>query len=60
MRSTCLAAARVVTLHVFGGLSIGEVAECTGVSRTTAYEQWAYARAWLRCALGDEDRPAGA
>jgi RNA polymerase sigma factor (TIGR02999 family) len=44
-------AARVVTLHIFGGLSIEQVAECVGVSRSTAYEQWAYARAWLRCAL---------
>jgi RNA polymerase sigma factor (TIGR02999 family) len=46
-------AARLVTLHVFGGLSVEEVAECVGVSRSTAYEQWTYARAWLRCALDD-------
>ena len=49
-------AAQVVTLHIFGGLSIDQVADCSGVSRTTAYEQWAYARAWLRCALTD-DKP---
>jgi DNA-directed RNA polymerase specialized sigma24 family protein len=48
-------AARVVTLHIFGGLSVEQVAECIGVSRSTAYEQWAYARAWLRCALDDAD-----
>ena len=46
-------AARVVTLHIFGGLSVEQVAECIGISRSTAYEQWAYARAWLRCALDD-------
>jgi RNA polymerase sigma factor (TIGR02999 family) len=52
------AAAAVVSLHFFAGLPIEEVAACTGVSRTTAYQQWAYARAWLRCALRDE-APAG-
>jgi RNA polymerase sigma factor (TIGR02999 family) len=46
-------AARVVTLHIFGGLSVEQVAECIGISRSTAYEQWAYARAWLRCSLDD-------
>jgi hypothetical protein len=31
-----------------------------GVSRATAYRQWAYARAWLRCAVGqgEEETPA--
>lgn len=48
-------AAQVVTLHVFGGLSIDDVAACAGISRTTAYENWAYARAWLRTALGERD-----
>src|SRR4051812_13918241 len=49
------AAAEVVTLHIFGGLPIEDVAACTGLSRTTAYENWAYARAWLRTALGHAD-----
>jgi RNA polymerase sigma factor (TIGR02999 family) len=48
-------AARVVSLHVFAGLSIDESAQALGVSRATAYRQWAYARAWLRCELGGED-----
>jgi RNA polymerase sigma factor (TIGR02999 family) len=47
-------AARVVDLHFFAGLSIDEAAEALGVSRATAYRQWAYARAWLRCELGGE------
>jgi RNA polymerase sigma factor (TIGR02999 family) len=52
------AAAEVVTLHVFGGLSMEQAAACLGVSRTTAYEHWAYARAWLRRAIGDGDEAA--
>jgi RNA polymerase sigma factor (TIGR02999 family) len=52
-------AARVVQLHFFAGLSIDQAAEVLGVSRATAYRQWAYARAWLRCAIGGEgDAPA--
>jgi len=52
-------AARVVQLHFFAGLSIEQTAESLGVSRATAYRQWSYARAWLRCAMGGEDDPAG-
>jgi len=52
-------AAQVVQLHYFGGLSIEQAAVATGVSRATAYRQWRYARAWLRCAIGgDNDSPA--
>src|SRR5262249_21479716 len=47
-------AARVVDLHFFAGLSIDEAADALGASRATAYRQWAYARAWLRCELGGE------
>src|SRR5262245_55121879 len=45
------AAAQVVQLHFFAGLSIEQVAEALGVSRASAYRHWAYARAWLRCAI---------
>jgi RNA polymerase sigma factor (TIGR02999 family) len=48
-------AAQVVQLHFFAGLAIEEVAETLGVARATAYRQWAYARAWLRCAIGGQD-----
>jgi RNA polymerase sigma factor (sigma-70 family) len=53
-------AAQVVQLHFFAGLPLEQVAEMTGVSRATAYRQWAYARAWLRCAIGKgkDDEPA--
>ena len=51
--------ARVVELRYFAGCSIDEAAEMLGVSRATANRHWAYARAWLRCALDagiDPDR----
>jgi RNA polymerase sigma factor (TIGR02999 family) len=47
-------AAKVVELHFFAGLSIEQVADMVGMSRATAYRQWAYARAWLACAIGGE------
>ena len=48
-------AEKVVKLHVFAGLPIEQVAEVIGISRATAYRQWSYARAWLRCAI-DRDK----
>jgi RNA polymerase sigma factor (TIGR02999 family) len=54
------AAAQVVRLHFFAGLSIERAAEVLGVSRATAYRQWAYARAWLRCAIGEGEDEAPA
>jgi RNA polymerase sigma factor (TIGR02999 family) len=48
------AAAKVVELHFFAGLSIEQVADMVGMSRATAYRQWTYARAWLACAIGGE------
>jgi RNA polymerase sigma factor (TIGR02999 family) len=47
-------AARLVQLRYFGGLSIEAAAEVVGISRSTAYEHWAYARVRLRCLLPDE------
>jgi RNA polymerase sigma factor (TIGR02999 family) len=41
------AAAQLVKLRYFAGLSVEEAAERTGVARSSAYEHWAYARAWL-------------
>jgi RNA polymerase sigma factor (TIGR02999 family) len=40
-------AARLVKLRYFAGLSVPEAAELIGLPRSTAYEHWAYARAWL-------------
>jgi RNA polymerase sigma factor (TIGR02999 family) len=45
------AAARVVELRHFAGLSIEEAAATLGLSRATAYRHWTYARAWLRDAV---------
>jgi RNA polymerase sigma factor (sigma-70 family) len=44
-------AAELVKLRFFAGFSLTEAAEILGISRTSAYEQWAYARAWLKCAI---------
>ena len=41
-------AAAIVKLRFYVGMSISEAADALGISRTKAYEQWAYARAWLR------------
>jgi RNA polymerase sigma factor (TIGR02999 family) len=40
-------AASLVKLRYFAGLSVQEAAESIGLPRSTAYEHWAYARAWL-------------
>ena len=37
----------IVTLRFFGGLTVGEVAECLGVSKRTVESDWQMARAWL-------------
>jgi len=39
---------RIVELKFFGGLSIEEMAEVTGVSHATVERDWKMARAWLR------------
>lgn len=41
-------AAELVKLRFFAGFSITEAAEILGISRSNAYAQWAYARAWLQ------------
>jgi RNA polymerase sigma factor (TIGR02999 family) len=49
---------RVVECRYFGGLTIPETAEALGVSHTTVSDDWRFARAWLRRALGPvESRP---
>ena len=48
--------ARIVELHIFGGLSIREVAETLEVSRTTVETRWRFARAWLHDQLGGSER----
>jgi RNA polymerase sigma factor (TIGR02999 family) len=50
------AAGQLVKLCYFAGLSVEQAAEAMGLSRTSAYRLWTFARAWLRCQLAD-DRP---
>jgi RNA polymerase sigma factor (TIGR02999 family) len=52
-------AAQLVKLRYFAGLSIADAAEIVGFSRSTAYEHWAYARAWLHRRLRSPDRDQG-
>lgn len=44
-------AARLVQLRYFAGLSIEDAAEVVGISRSTAYEHWSYARVRLKALL---------
>jgi RNA polymerase sigma factor (TIGR02999 family) len=46
-------AGELVQLHTFGGLSVEEAGAHLGLSRATAYREWSFARAWLRCELGE-------
>ncbi|MDB5350304.1 MAG: sigma factor [Planctomycetota bacterium] len=56
--------AEVARFRLFAGLSIEEAAEALGLSRATAYREWAYARSWLTAELATpggtepESRPA--
>jgi RNA polymerase sigma factor (TIGR02999 family) len=54
------AAAAVVKLRYFTGLSVEETAAALGVSARTAKRHWAYAKAWLYQRLGGGGPGAGA
>ena len=47
-------AASLVQLRYFAGLSIEDAAELIGISRSTAYEHWSYARVRLKTLLDAE------
>jgi RNA polymerase sigma factor (TIGR02999 family) len=47
-------AARLIQLRYFAGLSVEDAAAMVGLSRSSAYEHWAYARARIRCLLDGE------
>jgi RNA polymerase sigma factor (TIGR02999 family) len=49
-------AARIVEARVFAGLSVEEAAAALGLSRASAYREWAFARAWLATALADDPK----
>jgi RNA polymerase sigma factor (TIGR02999 family) len=47
LRATDPAAAGLVTMRVFGGMTVEEIAAAQGTSARTVKRDWAYARAWL-------------
>jgi RNA polymerase sigma factor (TIGR02999 family) len=44
--------ADLVKLRFFAGLTVPQAAQALGIAPSTADEDWAYARAWLRLAMG--------
>jgi RNA polymerase sigma factor (TIGR02999 family) len=44
-------AAQLVSLRYFAGLTVDEAAAAAGIPRSTAYERWAYAKAWVHRAV---------
>lgn len=52
--------AQLVTMRYFAGLSVQEAADALGISRATADRYWAYARTWLYCELGGDDKSKSA
>ena len=54
------AAAELVKLRYFVGFSLEETAAALGLSPRSAGRLWAFARAWLRCAVqGERSGPTG-
>lgn len=60
LRSLHQRRAEVVTLRVFGGLTMAQAASVLGVSKRTAEDDWAVARAWLRRELRSHHDEPGA
>jgi DNA-directed RNA polymerase specialized sigma24 family protein len=48
------AAAELAKVRCFAGLSVEAAADALGMSRTSAYRHWTYARAWLFSQLRDD------
>src|SRR5262245_20440160 len=44
-------AATLAKLRLFAGLTVDEAADCLGISRTTGFRHWTYARAFLQADL---------
>ena len=51
--------AEVARFRLFAGMTIDEAAEALGLSRATAFRDWAYARSWLIVALAARGRGEG-
>jgi RNA polymerase sigma factor (TIGR02999 family) len=45
-------AAELARLRLFAGLSVEEAAAALGLSRATAFRDWAYVRAWIATKIG--------
>jgi RNA polymerase sigma factor (TIGR02999 family) len=45
------AAAELARLRLFAGLTVDAAADCLGISRTTGFRHWTYARAFLQAEL---------
>jgi RNA polymerase sigma factor (TIGR02999 family) len=52
-------AADVVKLRLYMGLSVTEAAQALGISRSTAYESWFFARAWFADRMAVDLSPCG-
>jgi RNA polymerase sigma factor (TIGR02999 family) len=50
--------ADLVKLRFFAGLTNAQAAEALGISHSTADNDWAYARSWLRLEMGGESASA--
>jgi RNA polymerase sigma factor (TIGR02999 family) len=50
--------AELVKLRFFAGLTNEQTAKILNVSTSTADNDWAYARSWLRLAIGEQATPA--
>jgi RNA polymerase sigma factor (TIGR02999 family) len=51
------AAARLVELRYFAGLTVDDAGKALGLSTATAYRHWNYARAWLHAELRPTAEP---
>jgi RNA polymerase sigma factor (TIGR02999 family) len=51
------AAARLVELRYFAGLTVEEAGKALNISTATAYRHWKYARAWLHSELLGTEEP---
>jgi RNA polymerase sigma factor (TIGR02999 family) len=48
--------ATLIKLLYFAGLNLDDAATALGISRTTAYRHWMFARAWLKDAIDGQSR----
>jgi len=48
--------AELVKLRYFAGLTLEQAAQALGISRSSACENWAYARAWLHAEISKDDK----